>query len=61
MPDSNTKKEFVFDEGIPASSEGSATPRHTLSELLAKCGTNEPLSEEDRAWIDSTSLGRELL
>ena len=35
--------------------------RYSLDELLAQCGTNELLSEEDRAWIDSPSIGKELL
>jgi antitoxin ChpS len=61
MPDESAKKEFAFEEEVPIASEASATPRYTLDELLAQCGTNEPLSEEDRAWIDFPSVVMELL
>jgi uncharacterized protein len=36
-------------------------PRYTLSELLAKCDYSEPMSPEDREWIDAPPIGRELL
>jgi antitoxin ChpS len=36
-------------------------PRYTLDELLEQCDPNAPLSDEDRAWIDSAPVGRELL
>jgi antitoxin ChpS len=52
---------FAIEGGVPAAGEASAKPRYTLDELLAQCGTNELLSEEDRAWIDSPSIGKELL
>ncbi|MDR3754668.1 MAG: hypothetical protein P4K93_12520 [Terracidiphilus sp.] len=61
MTDESAKKEFVFEEEAPVAVEPSATPRYTLNELLAQCGANEPISEEDRAWTDFPSLGKELL
>jgi antitoxin ChpS len=36
-------------------------PRYTLEELLAQCDPDAPLSDEDRAWINSAPAGRELL
>jgi hypothetical protein len=33
--------------------------RYNLSELVAQCDLNAPLSEEDRAWLDAPSFGRE--
>lgn len=34
--------------------------RYTLDELLAQCDLNAPLSEEDRLWVDTPPIGREL-
>jgi len=36
-------------------------PRYTLEELLAQCDPDAPLSDEDRAWINTSPVGRELL
>lgn len=36
-------------------------PRYTLDELLAKCDSSQPLTAEDREWIDAPPVGRELL
>lgn len=36
-------------------------PRYTLDELLAKCGASAEQSDEDRVWLDSKPVGRELL
>jgi len=41
--------------------EAPRKPRYTLEELLAQCDSAAPLSEEDRAWINSAPVGRELL
>jgi antitoxin ChpS len=41
--------------------ESPPKPRYTLTELLAQCDPNAPLSEEDREWLDSGPVGRELL
>jgi antitoxin ChpS len=35
--------------------------RYTLDELLAKCDFSQPLSPEDREWIDAPAVGHELL
>ncbi|MGH9599895.1 MAG: AbrB/MazE/SpoVT family DNA-binding domain-containing protein [Terracidiphilus sp.] len=35
--------------------------RYTLDELLSQCDADAPLPEEDRAWLDSPPVGRELL
>ena len=39
------------------------TPRHryTLDELLAQCDESAAVSEEERVWLDSKPVGRELL
>jgi hypothetical protein len=34
--------------------------RYTLDELLAQCDSSAPLTDEDRAWLDFPSVGREL-
>ncbi len=36
-------------------------PRYTMAELLACSDYSEPLTDEDREWIDSPPVGRELL
>ena len=36
-------------------------PIYTLDELLAQCDQNDAPSDEDRAWIDATPVGKELL
>jgi hypothetical protein len=61
MPDESAQKDFAFKGDAPAARGAIEKPRYTLDELLAQCGINEPLSEEDRAWIDFPSAGKELL
>ena len=34
--------------------------RYGLSELMAECDPNAPLSEEDRAWLDAPPLATRL-
>ena len=34
--------------------------RYHLSELVAQCDVNAPLSAEDRAWMDTPAAGREI-
>ncbi len=34
-------------------------PRYTLAELLAQCDFSQPLSAEDREWVDAPPVGRE--
>lgn len=36
-------------------------PRYTLDELLAQCDPKSPRTKEDREWLDSAPVGRELL
>ena len=36
-----------------------ARPRFTLSELCAQCNPSASWTEEDRAWLDMPSAGRE--
>jgi hypothetical protein len=33
--------------------------RYTLSELMSQCDLSAPLSDEDRAWLNAPSVGRE--
>ena len=35
--------------------------RYTLSELLAQCDPKAPLAKEEQEWLDSKTVGRELL
>ncbi len=35
-------------------------PKYTLDELLAQCDLRTEITEEDRAWLDLSSSGREL-
>jgi antitoxin ChpS len=36
-------------------------PRYTLSELMAQCDPTAPITEEDRAWLEAQSVGREFI
>ena len=36
-------------------------PRYTLAELLAASDYSQPLSDEDREWLDAQAVGGELL
>ena len=36
-------------------------PRYTLEELLARSDYSQPLSEDERAWVDAPAVGGELL
>jgi antitoxin ChpS len=36
-------------------------PRYTLDELLAQCNPKAPRNKEDREWLDSKPVGRELI
>ena len=35
-------------------------PRYTLTELLAQCDPEAPVSDEIQAWIDAPPVGREI-
>lgn len=41
--------------------ESPRRPRYVLDELLAQCIPQAAIPEEDRAWLDSAPVGRELL
>ena len=41
--------------------EANARPRYTLEALLAASDYSQPLSREEREWIDAPAAGRELL
>ncbi|MDR0379196.1 MAG: antitoxin [Candidatus Accumulibacter sp.] len=36
-------------------------PRYTLAELLAASDYSRPLSAEEREWVDTPAMGRELI
>ncbi|MDO9416306.1 AbrB/MazE/SpoVT family DNA-binding domain-containing protein [Pararhizobium sp.] len=36
-------------------------PKYTLEELLAQCDPDAPFTEEDREWLDSAPVGREII
>lgn len=38
-----------------------AKPRYSLEELLAQCDTTADMSADEREWLDSGPVGRELL
>jgi antitoxin ChpS len=38
-----------------------ATPRYTLSELLAKCHFSRKASLEERAWLSDKPVGKEII
>ncbi len=40
--------------------EPSPRPRYTLAELLAASDYSEPLTPEEREWLDAPAVGREI-
>ncbi len=56
----NTKVEVTAEDGrlvaVPR-----ARPKYTLEELMAQCDLDAPFTDEDREWLDSPSVGREVL
>jgi antitoxin ChpS len=36
-------------------------PRYSLDELLARCNPDDPISPEDREWVDAPRAGGELI
>ncbi|EOL8945493.1 antitoxin [Cronobacter dublinensis] len=36
-------------------------PRYSLDELLAQCDPHAGMSDEDREWIDTPAVGKEIL
>ncbi len=36
-------------------------PRYRIEDLVAQCDLNAPMSDEDKAWIDMPSVGREII
>lgn len=36
-------------------------PRYTMEQLIAKCERKGPRSKEEREWLDSKQVGRELI
>jgi len=45
----------------PISVEPEGRPRYTLEELLAQCDSKAGLPQEDREWLRSKRVGRELI
>ena len=41
--------------------EPTLKPHYSLDELLAQCDVSAEISEEDRVWLESKPVGRELL
>lgn len=66
MQDSDVKKDI---SPVPAAA-GSDTKQHavkrryskyTLQDLIAQCDLSAPLPEEDKEWLNSPPVGRELI
>ncbi|HTV34227.1 MAG TPA: antitoxin [Methylocella sp.] len=41
--------------------EPKARPRYTLAELLAQCELDQPMTAEDREWLDAPVVSREII
>jgi antitoxin ChpS len=39
--------------------EPKVKPRYTLAELMAQCDLDQPMTDEDREWLDAPPVGRE--
>jgi len=61
MPKMNVRKaDATAADGESLIVESPRKPHYTLAELLAECDPMAPLTDEDRAWLNSTPAGREL-
>lgn len=36
-------------------------PRYTLAELLAKCHPSTPMTSEEKEWLDTQPIGKEII
>ena len=36
-------------------------PKYTMAELLAQCDYSQPMTPEEREWVDAPAVGRELI
>ena len=41
--------------------EPKVRPRYTLAELLAQCDFDQPMTDEEKEWLDAPPVGREVL
>jgi antitoxin ChpS len=41
--------------------EPKVKPRYTLTELMAQCDLEQPVTAEDRAWLAAPAVGREAI
>lgn len=41
--------------------EPKTRPHYTLAELLAQCDFDEPMTAEEREWLDTPAVGREAI
>ncbi len=41
--------------------EPKVRPRYSLNELLAQCEFNQPMTAEEREWLDAPPVGREVI
>jgi antitoxin ChpS len=41
--------------------EATVKARYSLAELLAECDFSQPMTTEDRQWLDSTPVGGEVI
>ena len=39
--------------------EPKVRPRYTVTELIAQCDLDQPMTDEDREWLDAPPVGRE--
>lgn len=55
-----SKVDLTLDDGRLVV-EPQLRPRYTLDELLAQCDASAQITDEDREWLDTPPVGRELL
>lgn len=51
----------LLDDGFRVRPVAKQRKRYTLAELLEGCDAMLPLSEEEKAWMSGTPVGRELI
>lgn len=57
----NMEVDLSITNGCLIAKPTSKRPRYTLAELLAKCDPSAPMTSEEREWLDTEPVGKEVI
>ncbi len=57
----NAKVDVMAENGRLVAVVTQARPKYTLEELIAQCDLDAPWSDEELEWMNSPSVGREII